>query len=198
MLMTGNEPTFWGEVFPAYLGALGGIASAVVATLAFVLGLRTKRSVASVKEVLEPEEQTRVEPARPPERVASQDRHSVPAEPEAEGGDIGETVAYGYLAGRNPPDGEPWTVMREVKTDGVRPDLALANSSARALTLIGIEIFNGTQWIPALLPETSEVKPGEIRYFDFKRLGGRESNINVVQVLWIDASKKICYQRVLL
>lgn len=198
MLMTSNEPSFWGAIFPAYLGALGGIASAVVATLAFILGLRTKRSVASVKEILEPEEQPLVEPAPPPGPVSSGDRFSTPVDGEPAGGDIGETVAYGYLAGRNPPESEPWSVMRQVNAGGRRRDLGLANSSDRALTLIGIEIFNGNEWIPALLPETSEVQPNEARYFDFKAIGGRESNMNVIQVVWIDADRRIRYQRVLL
>lgn len=192
MIAVGSGPDIWAEVVPAYLGAIGGIASAAVAVVAFVLGLRNKRSVASVKEALQPGEQPTVESAREPaparEEIGSADGYA----------DIGEPLAHAHLAGPHPLVGEPWSVIHELKAKDARHDLALANSSDRELTLLGIEIFNGTEWIPAFLQRASKVAPNEARYFDFKGSGGRESNINVIQVVWLEDDGGIRSQRVLL
>lgn len=192
MIFAGSDPNIWAEVVPAYLGAIGGIASAAVAVIAFVLGLRNRRSVASVKEALQPGEEPSVERAREDaaghETTESDHRH----------GDIGEPLAHAHLAGAEPEAGEPWSVVRELEAGDARHDLAIANSSGRELTLLGIKIFNGAQWIPAFLQRASKVAPRDARYFDFKGSGARESNLNVIQVVWLEDDGRIRSQRVLL
>lgn len=199
MAAVGTEPSVWGEVVPSWLGGLGGLGSALVALSAFILGLRNRRSVASVKEAVQPgEAEVRQSTSPSGPDIAAEPSSEPRDQADFDGGDIGATIAHGVLAGANPPFAEPWSVMRQLKTPHGGRDLAIGNSSDRVLNLIGIEIFNGTEWNTVFLDRVSRVEPRENRYFDFKASGGRESNINVIQVTWIEEDGSILSQRVLL
>lgn len=189
--------SFWGEVFPVYLGAVGGIASAFVAIAAFVQSIRNKRSVASVREALEPEEPTLTEqPARTSSQPTSPE--GTYTSPTDESSDIGETVARGYIAGPNPPREAPWTLMRDRMFGDSGADLVLANSSDHELTLVSLDVFNGTQWASVNLARADRVGPGDVRYFDFKVVGGRGTNINLVRLVWLENDGSIRSQQILI
>lgn len=193
LLMSAPEAplSFWGEIFPAYLGAVGGIASAGVAVAAFIQSRRNKRSVNSVKVALESPD-TSV-----PNGGAPEERQPTPSAEESDNGGIGPTVRYGYLAGPNPPASEPWSLLRETVVRSGRPDVAISNSSDRTLSLIGLELFDGSQWIASDPTIRDEVPPGGTRFFDFKTIGGREANINVVRVKWLEQDGSIHSQQIL-
>lgn len=87
--------------------------------------------------------------------------------------------------------------MRSHIARGPEPDITIGNASDRTLTLIGISLFNGTQWISSELARQIPIGPREGTAFDFKTMGGREQNVNVIRLTWLEGDGSIHSQNVL-
>jgi len=93
------------------------------------------------------------------------------------------------------PAAEPWSLTRDPRSDG--DGLTIENRSDRALTLIGIQVFNGTGWAPVNLARQDRVDAGSSRRFTLTGLGGRPGNLNVVRLAWVEQDGSIQSQRIL-
>lgn len=157
----------WGLFVPNWIGSIGGLASAGVAIAAFVQSIRNKRSVHSVKAALAPEPAALAEGSRTPNVAAT------------------------------PPAGEPWSLTRDPRGTSGGSEMTIENRSDRPLTLVGIQLFNGTGWAPVRLDRQDRVDAGSSRTFTLAGLGGRPSNLNVVRLAWVEQDGSIQSQRIL-
>ena len=91
------------------------------------------------------------------------------------------------------PAAEPWSLTRDPRGNG----LTLTNGSGAPLTLVGIQVFDGTGWAPASLARQDRVDAGTSRTFTLAALGARPSNLNVVRLSWLEQDGSIQSQRIL-
>ena len=119
--------------------------------------------------------------------------HSVKAALAPEQRALAEGSRTPRVAEAAPPAAEPWSLTRDPRSDG----LAITNASEAPLTLIGIQVFNGTGWAPVSLARQDRVDAGTSRTFTLSALGARPSNLNVVRLSWLEQDGSIQSQRIL-